>query len=185
MKKLHIGCGQNYMAGWDNIDMLSLHKADCYANVSALPYPLESFDIIYVCHVLEHINRHMISATLIHWRSLLKKDGKLRISVPNFEAIMDRYYLGKNLKELIGLLYGGQDSFLNEHKIVFDKRLLQEYLERTGFENVREWYWWDTDHVYYDDYSQAYLPHMDKENGKLMSLNLEAMKKDDSNFLFD
>jgi hypothetical protein len=27
-----------------------------------------------------------------------------------------------------------------------------------------------------DDYSQSYLPHMDKENGTLMSLNLEAVK---------
>jgi len=27
-----------------------------------------------------------------------------------------------------------------------------------------------------DDYSQAYLPHMRKEDGRPMSLNLEAIK---------
>jgi len=27
-----------------------------------------------------------------------------------------------------------------------------------------------------DDHSQAYLPHMDKENGILISLNIEATK---------
>ena len=27
-----------------------------------------------------------------------------------------------------------------------------------------------------DDYSQAYIPHMDKDNGTLMSLNVEAIK---------
>jgi hypothetical protein len=28
----------------------------------------------------------------------------------------------------------------------------------------------------FDDYSQAYIPHMDKEGGRLISLNLEAEK---------
>jgi len=37
--------------------------------------------------------------------------------------------------------------------------------------------WRDTDHVNYDDFSQAHLPHMDKVNGLLMSLNLEAVKR--------
>jgi hypothetical protein len=30
--------------------------------------------------------------------------------------------------------------------------------------------------VEFDDHSQAYLPHMDKENGTLISLNIEAVK---------
>ena len=185
MKRLHIGCGQNYMKGWENVDIFSLHKADCYANVSALPYPLESFDLVYACHVLEHVNRHLIIATLIHWRSLLKEKGILRLSVPNFVAIMEYYsHNGGKLKDVIGLLYGGQDSFLNEHKIVFDYELLSDYLIKTGFENIIDWYWSATDHKIYDDYSQAYLPHMDKEHGRLMSLNLEATKRNDSNFLF-
>ena len=32
-------------------------------------------------------------------------------------------------------------------------------------------------HIDYDDYSQAYYPHMDKDNGILISLNVEAIKK--------
>ena len=34
----------------------------------------------------------------------------------------------------------------------------------------------------YDDYSQSYLPHMDKENGMLMSLNLEGRKNSKPSF---
>ena len=34
----------------------------------------------------------------------------------------------------------------------------------------------DTIHKDYDDHSQAYFPHMDKENGQLLSLNIEAYK---------
>ena len=36
--------------------------------------------------------------------------------------------------------------------------------------------WRDTEHSELDDFSQSYLPHMDKDNGKLMSLNIEAVK---------
>jgi len=46
-----------------------------------------------------------------------------------------------------------------------------------GFCDVRVYDWKSTEHFYVDDYSQAYLPHMDKTNGKLMSLNVEATKK--------
>jgi hypothetical protein len=45
-----------------------------------------------------------------------------------------------------------------------------------GFQQVRRWDWRNTDHSQVDDYSQAYLPHLKKQNGQLMSLNLEAIK---------
>jgi len=51
-------------------------------------------------------------------------------------------------------------------------------LEEAGFNNVRRYDWRETDigHAGIDDYSQAYLPHMDKENGRLMALNVEVDK---------
>ncbi|HAI38830.1 MAG TPA: methyltransferase, partial [Maribacter sp.] len=36
--------------------------------------------------------------------------------------------------------------------------------------------WRQTEHAKFDDHSQAYIPHMDKENGTLISLNIEAVK---------
>jgi hypothetical protein len=41
---------------------------------------------------------------------------------------------------------------------------------------VSKYDWRDTEHSELDDFSQSYLPHMDKDNGKLMSLNIEAVK---------
>ena len=49
-------------------------------------------------------------------------------------------------------------------------------LEDSGFNNVKLWDWSKTQHSAYDDYSQSYIPHMDKENGSLMSLNIECNK---------
>jgi hypothetical protein len=53
---------------------------------------------------------------------------------------------------------------------------LRETLEIAGFTNVRRYDWRQTVHKDHDDFSQAYIPHMDKENGLLISLNVEADK---------
>lgn len=62
------------------------------------------------------------------------------------------------------------------HKNVWNFTLLSEFLESNGFSDVRRYDWRQTIHKDYDDHSQAYYPHMDKENGILISLNVEATK---------
>lgn len=174
--KLHIGPGKAYLPGWVNVDILATTHCDVYSNALAIPYPRGSFFLIYASHVLEHFNRHLILAALTHWRDLLMPGGVLRLSVPNFDAIVKRYLENRNVKELIGLLYGGQDSCFNEHHIVFDEASLSEVLQAVGFTSIRPWDWKKVEHSEYDDYSQAYLPHLDRQHGRLMSLNLEAEK---------
>lgn len=176
MKKLHIGPGNTYLPGWINIDIFSNVKADIYSSALSLPYERESFDIIYASHVLEHFSRYFTLSALGHWRNLLKIGGILRIAVPNFESICEYYNKTKNLKILLGLLYGKQDNTLNCHYIIFDTNTLTKVLNDVGFTNIHKWGWKDTEHSKFDDYSQAYLPHMDKEHGLHMSLNLEAIK---------
>jgi hypothetical protein len=55
--------------------------------------------------------------------------------------------------------------------------LLENELKLIGFDNIKEYNWKTTEHSNIDDFSQAYLPHLDKKNGMLMSLNLEAVKQ--------
>ena len=62
--------------------------------------------------------------------------------------------------------------------MIFDERTLKSGLEEAGLVDVRRYDWRETDYgkAGVDDFSQAYLPHMDKDNGRLMVLNLEARK---------
>ena len=64
----------------------------------------------------------------------------------------------------------------NFHYNIFDEPSLTALLEEAGFVDVQRWDWRTTEHAEVDDFSQAYLPHMDKEKGTLISLNLEATK---------
>jgi len=176
IKRLHIGSGRNYIPGWTNLDLFSSVKADVYADITALPFDRGSFDCLYASHVLEHVQRNTVVATLSHWRDLLKDGGILRLAVPNFEAVAKWYAKTGNLNDVMGLLYGGQNHPKNNHFVTFDANTLRRDLVRAGFETIRYWDWRQTDHAAFDDYASCYLPHMDKDDGMLMSLNMEAVK---------
>lgn len=62
------------------------------------------------------------------------------------------------------------------HKTIYDFDSLKKLLMSVGFKNVDRYDWRKTSHSKFDDHSQAYLPHMDKENGTLISLNVECVK---------
>lgn len=176
-KRLHIGCGKAYLPGFINVDIFSSVRADVYADMTALPFDRGTFDELYASHVLEHCHRHLVLATLSHWRDLLKPDGIVRIAVPDFEACVKWYNNGGSLDDITGLLWGGQNHPKNNHFIGFDIGTLTTSLHKAGFKDVKKWNWRETDHAEHDDYSQAYLPSMQKQTGLLMSLNLQARKK--------
>jgi len=100
----------------------------------------------------------------------------LRIAVPDIEQAVKHYQDNKDLRLLRGFLWGGQTSGFNYHYCGWDFETLKEDLESVGFTDIKRYDWRNTDHSHIDDFSQCYLPHMDKENGKLMSLNIEAKK---------
>lgn len=175
--KLHVGCGAKYLEGWTNLDIVNDNKIDIMDDASLLlSIEDESCDIIYASHILEHFGRHEWRDVLSVWQSKLKKGGVLRLAVPNFEKVVEYYSKTKDINAIMGLTIGGQRNAFDFHKIIFDEQSLSDALLEVGFSDIRYWDWQDTDHAEVDDYSQAYLPHMDKENGILMSLNLEAIK---------
>lgn len=78
---------------------------------------------------------------------------------------------------LLGLLYGGQTYQYNYHYQGFDYKRLENLLITNGYINVKRYDWRDFLPPNYDDFSRAYIPHMDFENGTLMSMNVVAEKK--------
>ena len=176
--KLHLGCGNIIIEGWVNLDIQPGIGVDIVDDASTLSMIDDnSCDMIYACHILEHFNRNDIVDILRLWYDKLKYGGILRLSVPDFSKTVQRYSETNDVGEIMGLVVGGHKDNFDKHGIIFDKKSLSRMLESVKFISIKEWDWKITDHSKYDDYSQAYLPHMDKNNGMLMSLNLEAIKK--------
>lgn len=180
MLKLHLGCGSKFINGFEHLDSTPHRHLTHCADISDLSmYEADSVDLIYACHVLEHFGRHHYKQVLAEWYRVIKPAGVLRLAVPDFAAIAALYYeqgLKDGLSGLIGLVSGGQRDSTDYHKMIFDELLLTSSLLSVGFTECRRWDWRCTEHKHVDDYSQAYLPHMDKTCGTLMSLNLEAVK---------
>lgn len=183
MLKLNIGCGEKKIYGFINVDAREDLKPDVVADVSKLNKTFNDVDLIYACHVLEHFpNKPSVfqpvtwKETLISWYKSLKIGGILRLSIPDFDAVCKHYLSTGNLQDLQALLYGGQKYDFDFHYHCWNFNTIQKDLLSIGFKDVKIYDWKKTEHFYVDDYSQAYLPHMDKTNGKLMSLNIEAVK---------
>jgi len=177
MIKLHLGCGSIRIPGYTNIDIRYLPTVDKVDNIKFLrSYALNSVDVIYACAVLEHFSRWDYKTVLKRWYEIIKPNGCLRISVPSWEALVACYLETKELRPLIGMLYGGQDYEYNFHHHCWDFKTMEADLKEVGFSNIKLYDWRKTEHSEIDDFSQAYIPHMDKANGRLMHLNVEAFK---------
>jgi len=92
------------------------------------------------------------------------------------EKVFAHYFYYRDLPALYSALWGSQRHPYDYHKHGWTFETLKSDLEDFGFKNVHQYNWRKTDHFYVDDYSQAYVPHMDKEHGQPMSLNVEAIK---------
>ena len=145
-----------------------------------LPFEENSIDIIYVSHVFEYFDREEANDVLQKWKSKLKSGGILRLAVPNFEIYSKLYSNNKiTLDQCLGPLYGKwkmTETKTIYHKTTYDFTSLKEKLKINGFKNIELWDWKEVEHGNIDDYSQSYIPHMDKECGILMSLNIECIK---------
>ena len=139
-----------------------------------------SIDLIYSSHTIEYFDRFEVTEVLAEWYRVLREGGILRLAVPDFEALVKVYNEYGALDLILGPLYGrmeikGTDGYIY-HKTVYDYHSLEKILREAGFGEVGYYNWKETIHKDYDDFSQAYIPHMDKENGILISLNVEAKK---------
>ena len=176
MIQLHLGCGNVRLPNFINSDIIKTDAVDIVMDARYLTYEENSVDLIYASHILDHFKRYEINAVLTEWNRVLKPCGVLRLSVSDFEKVALMYRCGCGLERLWGSIVGGQKDMYDHHGCVFDYDTLKKYLIWNGFCDIHRYKWENTIHKDFDDFSQAYIPHMDKKHGVLMSLNVEAKK---------
>ena len=181
--KLHLGCWSRYIPGWVHVDLCDMPHIDYNRDIRDLKcFDDASVDVIYSSHSFEYFDRFEAVDILKEWRRVLKVGGVLRLSVPDFKALIKIYEQTDDLHKVIGPLFGRMtiDTVVGErvlyHKTVWDQKKLSEFLQDNGFADIALWDWKSTEHSQVDDHSQAFYPHMDKENGTMVSLNIEAVK---------
>ena len=177
--RFNIGCGwRDFGKDWIHIDGGDYDHLDS-DDIFIKEYESNSADLIYSSHFIEYLDREEVIPLLERWKEVLKPNGVLRLAVANFEVYEKLYSSDEYpFDNFLGVLYGkmpmGDETIY--HKTVYDFHSLKSLLKNIGMKEIKKYNWEETSHSEFDDHSQAYLPHMDKENGTSMSLNVECKK---------
>jgi SAM-dependent methyltransferase len=181
--QLHLGCGKRYIPGFVHIDLDDFPHIDYRSSIDKLPmFADETVDLIYCCHSFPYFDRVEAVQVLKEWLRVLKLGGIVRLAVSDFEALVRVYQETGDLNQILGPLFGriviqrSEGDGVLYQRTTYDYQSLEKLLLDAGFCSLRHYDWRQTIHKKYDDFSQAYKPHMDKEHGLLISLNVEAVK---------
>jgi len=110
-----------------------------------LPYPDESFDVVILCEVLEHLNFNPLPV-LAEISRVLKKGGFIYIAMPNQACFDNRVksILGKSIHSPIQYYFNQLDASKNFivsiHWREYTMAEATEMLNKTGFSIEREYY---------------------------------------------
>lgn len=165
---IHLGCGDINSPEFINVDVRAgshIHYCRDIRDLSI--FPDNSADLVYACHVLEHIPRSDLKKTLWEWRRILKKGGVLRLSVPDFDKAIGLYEASsRDIGRVHSILMGDQQNDNDIHYSLFNYQYLCDCLLGAGFREVRPWEPDKVDHHAFKDWADK----------KHLSLNLEAIK---------
>jgi predicted SAM-dependent methyltransferase len=139
--KINIGSGGRPLATptneWDDVDVRPEMNPTIVADIREIPKPNESYDEVWVHSVLEHFQKREIRDCLKEWARLLKKGGKITISVPDMKMVATDLLKSNSDQtdnNLINLIYGEQDYKENAHKWGFTNKSLINLLREYGFD---------------------------------------------------
>lgn len=174
---LHLGCGPINHPKFINVDGLPAPHVHYIRPIDDLScFKEESVDLIYASHCLEHFSHRQLHEVLTEWFRVLKKGGTLRLSVPDFDLLLDVYKdSGNDVYSIIYALMGNQDYKYNFHMIIFNKASLSSSLKEAGFSKIDEWQTGSCELTTFNDYSIFGY----EINGKKypINLNIQAIKE--------
>ena len=173
---IHLGCGDVNSPEFINIDARPAPHVHYVRDVCDLSvFPDNYADLVYACHILEHIRRAAMKKTLWEWRRIIKPGGLLRLSVPDFDALLDIYRSCENeIDSITAPLMGGQENAWNIHYSVFNSKYLSGLLTKVGFRSVRKWDPQKVDHHDFEDWASCTI--VVNGGNYPVSLNIEAGK---------
>jgi len=89
MIKLHIGCGKDYLDGYENIDWNPNVKADVHLDVvkAGLPFDDNCVDEVYMRQFLEHIPREKYFEFIDEVYRVCKDGAIIKVHVPHFTGL--------------------------------------------------------------------------------------------------
>ena len=195
MKKINIGSGLSwYYDNWEVLDNGSGDYKETWQNKGKCwdsKLESNSYDVVFTSHMLEHIPHFRLEKTISEFNRILKKNGILRIVVPDLKKMVNAYVkkdksfykMSKHYTDHLGI--GG--SFLSKlispgkntlaisremdeifggyaHIYQFDFEMLEILLKKWGFSQIKE---------------SEYCGSIDKDRDKLANDGISCTENDE------
>ncbi len=145
--KIVVGASNVFEKGWTptEYDFLNLLKEEDFKNFFGGP----KIDAILSEHVWEHLTEAEGQIGFQNCYNFLKKGGYLRIAIP------DGFHPDPKYIEMVKV--GGTGAGADDHKVLYNYKMLQTNLEKCGFKvNFLE---------YFDEKGEFHFVDWDKEKG--------------------
>ena len=154
VRKLHIGCGRNFLPDWLNTDYLPLCREPLYLDARRrFFFKDDTFDYIFSEHMIEHMSYDHGLRMLSQCRRVLKPLGKIRISTPDLAFLVNLYQPDRSLLQQRYMKWATREFFAeipeaNEvfvinyfmrnwgHTFIYDETTLKAAMTRVGFTNI-------------------------------------------------
>ncbi len=139
MKKLQIGCGNVYLNGWINSDILYIKNLDIVFDATKkFPFFDKTFRFIFAEHFIEHLTEEQALLFLKECYRILIPNGALRLSTPNLDWVWITHYQlyvdeerkRHNAKILNRAFYGWG------HKNLYNNVTICDILKEAGFDKI-------------------------------------------------
>ena len=172
---INLGSGGKTGSEFINVDTRVLPNIHHISDITNLHFfPDNSADMIYACHVVEHIPRSLLLSTLSEWKRVLKSGGIFRFAVPDFDALVEIYNeSGKSVVAIENQLMG-QDAPYHNHCSIWNRSYAEQILKKVGFISIQAWDPKSAEHHAFNDKSERIMTAGEKNIP--ISLNLEAIK---------
>lgn len=145
MKKINLGCGPDYLEGWDNVDLYD-GAADIVLDVSQR-FPISFYDeyeFVLINHTLCVLDYDGVVKCLENAYSILEDGGRIQVIDVDFHKALKAHEDGN--AEYFKLLpsksidekFCRYISWYYMRKSVFTSKFLIELLEQAGFKDVKQ-----------------------------------------------
>lgn len=152
-KKLHLGCGSNFLPSWTNTDYPP--KNDSVIQLDAtqsFPFDDNTFDYVFSEHMIEHISFEGGLSMIKESYRVLKSGGKIRLSTPDLKFLIDLHQNPtkeinqKYINWAVDMFWGNKiylpgmvfNNFVRNwgHAFIYDTDTLSYSLTAAGFKNI-------------------------------------------------